>query len=175
MQSSTIHDWIKSITSIVQSVAVAAGIFFAIQQYKNNTQDAADKKTAHLTIVKQNTIDATNNARVATSKVIDFTSALTSGASEDAVTKDVDRFFAETAAFRSASDKINSGLFIGTMSGDFVPERFCDAQHKLDSYQEDLARLGNDFDLHLLVLEAGEDTSFQLVQNACQQRLKYSR
>jgi hypothetical protein len=87
MQGSTIHDWIKSITSIVQSVAVAAGIFFAVQQYKDNSRDISEKENTRRVAAANETIKVADDARVPMKKVIDFHTTLRSTDSDDAKNK----------------------------------------------------------------------------------------
>jgi len=74
MQSSAIHDWIRSITSIVQSFAVASGIFFALQQYWINSREASERQLNGEKAAAQKTIDAIDAVRDSAEKVITFKS-----------------------------------------------------------------------------------------------------
>jgi hypothetical protein len=59
-------------STIVQSVAVAAGIFFAIQQYRNSNQEIFEKEAARRAEAQKNTFVAVDATRAAANQVWQF-------------------------------------------------------------------------------------------------------
>jgi hypothetical protein len=149
----------------VQSVAVAAGIFFALQQYKINSQDTFDKESARRSNAATETINATNNARAAMKKVFDFKTTLTPKDSDAAKEKEFKRFLAETKDFRLAADKINSELLIGAMLGETIPPWFCDAQNKVDEDSNNLDTIIGPLDTYGWY--PSDYGTFQFILDAC--------
>jgi hypothetical protein len=115
MHNSAIHDWIKSATSIVQSVALAAGIFFAVAQYKTNSEDAANKEIERRQAAAQATIAIVDSARASIEEIMSIKFDVVQSDSSEKKNAVIDKFVDDTKVFRIASDRINTGIIVGTM------------------------------------------------------------
>ena len=72
MRRSEVRAWINSVSSIVQSIAVAVGILFAIKQYQYSTQDAANRENDRRLTMAKTTAAAVFEAHEAAKTLLNF-------------------------------------------------------------------------------------------------------